>query len=154
MNAVLPKIALGEDYQLPPAVINLDATTLSRYTGSYSASSGSTFQIRAKDGYLYVSENNLSLPSSVLFLPQSHSEFTGFDPADSKIISLRFEMTADGSVANLVRRFDSREFESQQVEISPNSNGYGLFRRKRRRESLCRPRDYGARACWDAAKCN
>ncbi len=102
LNAVLPKIALGEGYELPPAVIKLDATTLSRYTGSYSASSGSTFQIRATDGYLYVAENNLSLPSSVLFFPQSRSEFTGFDPVNSRTISLRFEMTADGNVGNLV----------------------------------------------------
>lgn len=102
LNAVLPKIALGENYELPPPIINLEATTLNRYTGSYSAPSRGTFQIRAKEGYLYVTENSLSLPVSVLFFPQSRNVFTGFDPLNSKVISLRFEMTADGSVKDLI----------------------------------------------------
>jgi hypothetical protein len=99
---MLPKVALGEVYQLPPAINKVDATTLSRYTGSYSASPGGTFQVRAKDGYLYVTDNNLSLPASVLFFPHSVNSFSGVDTSNSKIISFRFETAADGSVRDLV----------------------------------------------------
>jgi len=102
LNSILPKVALGEDYEVPPTIIKQDDTTLSKFAGTYSDQTGGTFEIRSKDGYLFVTENNLSLPTSVMFFPRSAAEFTGFDAPNSKIIALRFENAGGGSVGALV----------------------------------------------------
>ncbi len=104
LNNVLPLVALGDAYNLPPAVVSLDEAKLAGYVGTYSTSRGRSFEVRTKANYLYLTINNLSLPTSVLFFPNSATEFTGIDTQDPRIISFSFETARDGRVLDLVVR--------------------------------------------------
>jgi CubicO group peptidase (beta-lactamase class C family) len=50
----LQDVLAGETYELPPAVVRLDAGRLSNFAGRYGLPSGATFEVRASDGALLV----------------------------------------------------------------------------------------------------
>jgi len=96
LNRSLQAIALGDAAPaLPPAVINLPDTALAARAGRYVAA-GDTLELTAAPPYLYASTNRLGMPTTVMFLPQSAREFTGYDPLSGATTRLRFRADHSG----------------------------------------------------------
>lgn len=54
VSETLPLILFGASYRLPPATINLDATSLDRFAGTYRTAAGSTITATRIDGRLFL----------------------------------------------------------------------------------------------------
>lgn len=70
-------------------MIELPDTALAARAGRYAAG-GDTLELTAAPPYLYASANRLGVPTTVMFLPQSDKEFTGYDPLSEATTRLRF----------------------------------------------------------------
>lgn len=109
LNRAIPRAVFDENYILPPTVVDMDTARLRRYAGLYAAASGGKVQLRSSNGYLFSYENDLSLPISVLFFPQSPTTFNGFDVRNLKLVSLRFTVSDDGSVQELILSYSDKD---------------------------------------------
>jgi hypothetical protein len=103
----LPAVAFGEEPPLPPPIASVGVDALARLAGRFRTASGAFVAVQAHEGFLSLGENTLAVPPSVPFYAQSPTSFTGLDVQRAALVSLRFEMDADGDVARLSVGSDS-----------------------------------------------
>jgi len=90
LNRSLQAITFGDAAPaLPPPVIGLPDTVLAARAGRYVVG-GDTLELTAAAPLLYATANRLGVPTTVMFLPQSDGEFTGYDPLSGALTRLRF----------------------------------------------------------------
>lgn len=90
LNRTMTDIAFGGAGANLPAVAPLPQTALAACSGRFATDMGGLV-LDYGDGFLFARENDVAVPTNLMFFPQGARHFTGFDPVAGVRTTLEFD---------------------------------------------------------------